>query len=226
MSEMAPQFKNYYDEYWSGGKDTFSGSNQGYAANFRRWMASELSGLAPDAPIIEVGCGDGSFTRNLATFSSSVTAIDISEVQIEENAASMPEIRFLQHDVAEPFPFADESFEVVWCSEVMEHLFNPLFAMQEMHRILNPGGKLLVTVPYHGVLKNMLITLFRWDEHFSPSNPHIRFYTKNTLEGMAREAGFGSVHTRTCGMGLPLRDLVVPTNLLLRAIKHPAGGRA
>ena len=226
MSETIPQIKNYYDEYWTGGKNTFSGSNQGYAANFRRWMASELAGLAPDAPIIEVGCGDASFTRNLATFSSSVTAIDISEVQIEENAASLPAIRFLQHDVAEPFPFADESFEVVWCSEVMEHLFNPLFAMQEMHRILKSGGRLLVTVPYHGVFKNLLITLFRWDEHFSPSNPHIRFYTKNTLEGMAREAGFGSVRTRTCGMGLPLRDLFVPTNLLLSAIKHPAGGRA
>jgi ubiquinone/menaquinone biosynthesis C-methylase UbiE len=226
MSEMIPQIKNYYDEYWTGGRNTFSGSNQGYAANFRGWMASELSGLAPDSPIIEVGCGDGSFTRNLANFSSAVTAIDISEVQIEENAASMPAIRFLQHDVAEPFPFADESFEVVWCSEVLEHLFNPLFAMQEMHRILKPGGKLLVTVPYHGVFKNMLITLFRWDEHFSPSNPHIRFYTKSTLEGMTREAGFSSIDTRTCGMGLPLRDLFVPTNLLLRAIKHPAGGRA
>ncbi|HZZ20307.1 MAG TPA: class I SAM-dependent methyltransferase [Opitutaceae bacterium] len=222
MSETIPQIKHYYDEYWAGGRATYSGANQGYASNFRRWMAGELADLPPDAPIIEVGCGDGSFTRDLSALSSSVTAIDISELQIEENARSMPAIRFRQHDVAEPFPFADGSFDVVWCSEVLEHLFNPLFAMQEMHRILKPGGRLLLTVPYHGVFKNLLIVLFKWDVHFSPSNPHIRFYTRRTLEGMTREAGFEDIRTRTCGMDRPLRDLLVPTNLLLRATKGRA----
>src|SRR5262249_38688147 len=40
-----PQIKSYYETYWAAGKNTFSGARQGYAANFRRWMKAELSGL-------------------------------------------------------------------------------------------------------------------------------------------------------------------------------------
>jgi len=219
MSEPLPQIKNYYESYWSTGHDTFSGSKQGYAANFRRWMAAELRDLPPDAPVIEVGCGDGSFTLDLARYSSCVTGIDISAGQIEENIRRFPGIGFRQHDVSERFPFADGEFEAVWCSEVLEHLFDPAFALREMHRILRPGGRLLVTVPYHGGLKNVLIALFKWDEHFAAHNPHIRFYTKRTLSRIVRAAGFESLRLRTCGMGVPLRDLLVPTNILLRAAK-------
>ncbi len=224
MSDSAPQIKDYYEGYWVGGRTTYSGSNQGYASNFRRWMASELWDLATDAPIIEVGCGDASFTRDLAQYSTSVTAIDISASQIAENSRALPRIKFVQHDVAEPFPFPDDAFEVVWCSEVLEHLFNPVFAVEEMHRVLRPGGRLLVTVPYHGRFKDILIALFKWDEHFSPTNPHIRFYTRRTLGRMVANAGFQSVRTRTCGMGIPLRDALVPTNILLSSTKASAAG--
>jgi SAM-dependent methyltransferase len=214
------QNQDYYESYWAHGKKTFSGSNQGYAPNFRRWMAAELSRLPPQSPVLEVGCGDASFTQELAKYSPEVTAIDISSAQIEENKSRFGGITFLQHDVAEKFPFADNSFNAIWCSEVLEHLFDPAFALREMHRVMKPGGKLLVTVPYHGRFKNVLIALFKWDEHFVPSNPHIRFYTKHTLGQLAAKAGFADIEMKTCGMGIPLRDLFVPTNILLRATKR------
>ncbi|MCX6950761.1 MAG: class I SAM-dependent methyltransferase [Verrucomicrobia bacterium] len=225
MSETVPQIKSYYETYWSAGKQTFSGSTYGYAPNFRRWMSVELRDLPATTPVIEVGCGDASFTTDLARHFSNVTAIDISAGQIAENIKAFPGIKFLQHDVSERFPFPDASFEVVWCSEVLEHLFDPEFALREMHRILRPGGRLLVTVPYHGRFKNLLIALFKWDVHFAPSNPHIRFYTNNTLSRITRTAGFGSIRIQTCGMGQPLRDFFVPTNILLRATKEPAPPR-
>jgi SAM-dependent methyltransferase len=219
MSDTVPQIKNYYETYWSAGKQTFSGSNQGYAPNLRRWMAAELGDLPKSSPVLEVGCGDASFTTDLAKYSTAVTAIDLSAGQIAENAGRFPGITFRQHDVAERFPFADGAFEVVWCSEVLEHLFDPTYALREMHRILQPGGRLLVTVPYHGGFKNLLIALFKWDVHFAPTNPHIRFYTNRTLSRIAGAAGFRSIRIKTCGMGRPLRDLFVPTNILLRAVK-------
>lgn len=213
------QQRKYYDKYWDRGRAGYSGDNQGYAANFRRWMRSELTDLPREARILEVGCGDASFTRNLSEFSSSVTAIDISARQIEQNTGTHPEIRFIQHDLADPLPFEKEEFEVIWCSEVLEHLFDPCFALHEMHRVMASGGRLLVTVPYHGHFKNLLVALFKWDEHFAPNHPHIRFFTRNTLTRATAEAGFAAIETRTCGMNKPLRDLLVATNILLKARK-------
>lgn len=214
------QQKEYYEKYWTAGHDRYSGDKQGYAANLRNWMHAELQGIPLDATILEVGCGDASFTRNLGAYSSRVTAIDLSASQVERNARAHPEITFIQHDVAQSLPFADEAFKVVWCSEVLEHLFDPGFALGEMQRVLAPGGLLLVTVPYHGRLKDVLIALFKWDEHFAPGNPHIRFFTQKSLSQLAKSAGFVEVETTTCGMNKPLRDLIIATNILLKARKR------
>ncbi|HWA11447.1 MAG TPA: class I SAM-dependent methyltransferase [Opitutaceae bacterium] len=219
MSSEVPPVQSYYETYWAVGQKVYSGAEQGYAPNFRRWMKSELADLPPDAPILEVGCGDAAFTKDLARYSKAVTAIDLSAGQIAKNSALFPAIRFRQHDLAEPLPFADGEFAVVWCSEVLEHLFDPGFALKEMHRVLRPGGRLLATVPYHGGLKNVLIALFKWDEHFAPSNPHLRFFTRRTLSRLAEKAGFRELRLRTCGIGRPLRDLFIPTNILLRATR-------
>jgi ubiquinone/menaquinone biosynthesis C-methylase UbiE len=212
--------QDYYEKYWTTGRDQFSGDKQGYAGNLRRWMQAQLRNTPADAAILEVGCGDGSFTRSLAEHSSRVTAVDISASQIERNARAHPEITFVQHDLAQPLPFPKDAFDVIWCSEVLEHLFDPGFALHEMHRVLSPGGRLLVTVPYHGVFKDVLIALFKWDEHFTPTNPHIRFFTRNTLARLAASAGFADIKTTTCGMNRPLRDLLIATNILLSARKR------
>ena len=214
------QQKDYYEKYWTTGHTQFSGDNQGYAENLRSWMRVELRDIPNDATVLEVGCGDASFTRSLAALSSRVTAVDISASQIERNKRAHPEIKFVQHDVAQPFPFANEAFDVIWCSEVLEHLFDPGFAVCEMQRVLAPGGRLLVTVPYHGVIKDVLIALFKWEEHFSPTNPHIRFFTRKTLSQLAASAGFVEIKTKTCGMNKPLRDMVVATNILMLAQKR------
>lgn len=223
---MSTLQSDYYEKYWTERRAGYSGDVQGYAADFRRWMQAEIEGLSRDASILEVGCGDASFTKNLAEYSGDVTAIDLSAAQIELNARAYPEIKFLQHDVAERFPFADDTFDVIWCSEVLEHLFDPAFALQEIHRVMAPGGLLLVTVPYHGLFKNVLIALFKWDEHFAPDHPHIRFFTRKTLGQITVAAGFEDLRTRTCGMGKPLRDLFVATNILLSARKPPLRARS
>jgi ubiquinone/menaquinone biosynthesis C-methylase UbiE len=212
----------YYDKYWQNGGAAYSGCQQGYAPNFLRWMARELK-KPNDSKFnkgLEAGCGDASFTQALSEYFQKTYAIDISVAQILENRKRLPAIEFSAHDLSEPLPFADEFFDCVWCSEVLEHLFDPLFALKEYWRVLRPTGKLLVTVPYHGGLKNLMIALFKWDHHFDPEYPHIRFFTKRTLERLTRKAGFSNIATSTCGMSRPFRDLLIPTNILMLAIKR------
>lgn len=182
-------------------------------------MARNLAGFNENEKILEVGCGDASFTKNLAQFSKHVSAVDVSSEQIAINRLKHPAIEFFAHDVTEPLPFRDNQFGAVWCSEVLEHLFDPLHALREMYRVLKRGGLIMLTVPYHGLLKNVCIALFKWEHHFDPEYPHIRFFTTRSLHKLCEKSGFVQIQTRTCGMSKPLRDLFIPTNLLLRANK-------
>ncbi|MBC8166518.1 MAG: class I SAM-dependent methyltransferase [Bryobacteraceae bacterium] len=209
--------ENFYERYWRDGADTYSGDHQGYAVHFRKWMADVIPGLGKNPRILEVGCGDASFTKSLSTFSERVTGIDISEAQIAINAHKYPEIAFVPHDISTTLPFDTDSFDLVWCSEVLEHLYEPGFALQEAHRVLRPGGMLMVTVPYHGLFKNLCIVLFRWDRVFDPEGPHVRFFTRKSLVRLAVKADFKNIVVKTCGANRLLVDLCFSSNILLQA---------
>ncbi len=216
MSSESP--RTFYDVYWNQ-RGERSGDRCGYAPNFRRWMSKWLQDFNPKEKLLEVGCGDCQFTEDLSKFTQKMTAIDISAVQIERNKPNHQNIDFREHDLSNAMPFSDNEFAAIWCSEVIEHLSEPIVALEEMHRVLRPGGRLLVTVPYHGLVKNLLIAMFKWDEHFDPCYPHLQYFTISMITSLAQKVGFQQVECTTCGMNRPLRDLVIPTNILMTAVK-------
>jgi 2-polyprenyl-6-hydroxyphenyl methylase/3-demethylubiquinone-9 3-methyltransferase len=207
-----------YDEYWRIRGERV-GDRCGYEPNLRQFMARQLGASSRTERGLEVGCGDCQFTPYLQQHTERLTAIDISEYQIALNRQRYPEIEFASHDLANPLPFADNLFDFLWCSEVVEHLAQPRFAIEQFLRVLKPGGQLLLTVPHHGRLKNVLIALFKWDEHFDPEYPHLQYFTSKSLSRLVQRVGFEAIHTEICGMNRPLRDLVIPTNILLSARK-------
>jgi SAM-dependent methyltransferase len=77
---------------------------------------------------------------------------------------------------ADSIPTADASFDVVLCTQVLEHVAEPLAVLGEFHRVLTPAGKVIATVP------------FAWEEH---ELPHDYFrYTKPGIEHLLERAGF------------------------------------
>lgn len=207
----------YYEKYWEIGQH--GGTIQGYFKNMLRWLDRELPLEQPLENILEAGCGAAAFTPHLAKRTGHMRACDISSSQIAANCKDYPDVSFFVQDLSEPIAAQSGSFDALWCSEVLEHLFSPVFALNEFYRVLKPGGKLLITVPYHGLFKNVMIALFKWNEHFAPNHPHIRFFTIKTLTRLVKRAGFRNIQVETCGMNKPLRDLLIPTNILLSAKK-------
>jgi SAM-dependent methyltransferase len=214
------ELENHCDGHWAK-REVPPGENENYVKNFHRWVYAELKGLRRDSSILDVACGDASFTRLLTRFSADVTALHGSASQVAQYSRFYPDIVFVQHDLCDPLPFLDGSFNVIWCSGILEHVPNPGFVLREMYRALAPGGQLLITVPYNSRLRDVLAVMFKWNQKFIPAESHLHCFTKNSVRKIARNAGFTSMRLKTCSTYSPLHDLFIPTSILLKAEKSP-----
>ncbi|ADB31789.1 Methyltransferase type 11 [Kribbella flavida DSM 17836] len=109
---------------------------------------TELSG----GRLLDVGCGDGTYTRRLAAGFDHVTAVDVeperlavfrSEVAGTELAGKL----VIRQMPAEQLDLPDASFDVVTTIEVLEHVRDLDASLAEIHRVLVPGGRFLITSP-------------------------------------------------------------------------------
>jgi SAM-dependent methyltransferase len=125
----------------------------------------------------------------------------------------------MPHEPGRPLPFAAEQFDAIWCCEYLDRVFDPAAVLSDMRRVLVPEGRLLLTVPDHGRVRNVLIALFNWDGHFAPTNPRIRYFTRTTLAKLVRDAGFGEISLQRAGALRRLAGRLVPRSLMLRARK-------
>lgn len=106
-----------------------------------------LPHLRPGMSVLDVGCGPGTITRDLAerVAPGEVTGLD-NAADVLDNAAARPgpaNVRWQRGDVHE-LPFPDDRFDVVHAHQVLQHLADPVGALRSMRRVLRPGGLLAV----------------------------------------------------------------------------------
>ena len=158
----------------------------------------------PNGPILDLGCGNGSVARALLGLGYDVYGVDASEGGISIAEGLSPG-RFFVLDLSAgglPEPLTKIAFKTVISTEVIEHLYDPRGFIDFAHRILGPGGELIISTPYHGYLKNLVLALLgRMDAHFTVlwDGGHIKFFSRRTMYQMLKEQGF-TVH-RFVGAG-------------------------
>ena len=87
----------------------------------------------------------------------------------------------------------ESRFDAVVSTEVIEHLFSPHLLPLFAAGTLDKGGYLILTTPYHGYLKNLVLALLDgWDTHLTPlwHGGHIKFWSRKTLTRLLSENGF------------------------------------
>lgn len=162
----------------------------------------ELAG--PGQELVELGCGTGAFAAAAATLGYRVTALDAHMSLLTVARQRHPAMRLIQADLARPTPLPSEGFSVCVCLDVLEHV-DPRTLLAEAHRLLRPGGGLLLSVPAHAWLWSSL----------DVAAGHRCRYSLAMLAGELERAGFvveGHTHYQ-----LLLLPLVFASRRVLRA---------
>lgn len=177
---------NFYEKYWV--------DKKGHLGDFDlKWPV--LKKLVPrDKGIVvaDFGCGKGEIIKAMKEINPGAryVGLDVSGEALSEARKNLPRGRFEKIEEGERFPLDDKSVDFIFTSEVIEHVYDTENAVSEMFRILKPGGRMVMTTPYHCFVKNLLIVLLNFNKHFNPTGPHIRFFTKKTLFGLLKKYGF------------------------------------
>jgi SAM-dependent methyltransferase len=164
-------------------------------------------GLTPGDLVLDAGAGFGRHAFEIARLGGRIVALDYADEEVRMTRATfgaMIEVKDIEADRyvgalrgdATKLPFADNTFDRVITSEVLEHIQDDVSAIAELARVVRPGGTLACTVPSWWPEKiNWMLS----DEYHAPKSVggHVRIYSQTELEAKLRSAGLivtGSHH--------------------------------
>ena len=183
------QAKNYYESLdiikniWQADK-----KSNFYYKEYIRYEAIIKRIPKTTQQILDLGCGDGFLSCQIAEKGYNVTSIDLSTNRLLrfKDQAERLNIRQLEGDITNvKLPL--ESFDLIVCSEVIEHLPEYRLVLSETFRLLKKGGFFIVTVPNNEKLKMLTcphcLKIFYRDDH-------VNSFTRASLSESLKQAGF------------------------------------
>ena len=146
---------------------------------WERRRALLLGEARPGERVLDLGCGAGRFVAALRAAGCDPVGVEVASAALERARAVAPgaDLRLLAEDGS--IPLEHRSVDLVWCSEVLEHVADGAHLLQEARRVLRPDGRLLLTVPYHGRVQAAVVALTRFVTWLSNRSEAVEVY----LEG-------------------------------------------
>ncbi len=192
--------EGFYENYWLGADGNLSDFK-------KKWpILKSFIPLESGKTILDFGCGNGVILKEMTVLNPEARyiGIDVSGTALEMAKKKLPTAVFYKVGDGEKIPLGDKSVDFIFSSEVLEHIYDVENAVSELQRILKPGGKFLLTVPYHGFIKNILIAIFAFNRHFNPIGSHIRFFSKKTLFFLLNKFSFNVIKYGYYGRFYPI----------------------
>ena len=124
------------------------GHRGGLGRSFARRVIA-LAGQPAGRRVADIGCGTGELLGELATAwpASDLVGVDFAASRLRTAAAAATRVTLVDADLGAALPFAAAAFDTVFCTEVLEHLKEPVRCLREIRRVLTPGGRLTLSVP-------------------------------------------------------------------------------
>ncbi len=180
--------------------------------------------------VLDLGCGEGPL-RDLLEPSLHVVGVDISIDSLRTARRDGDHPSLIQADGTVALPFADGAFDMVVCSEMLEHVTAPASVLAELRRVCSPNGRVILTVPIERpkqLIKDLLkrTRLFKWllpgiEQGFSEW--HLHDFDAPALHKLLRTRFRVRAHRRI--MLLHRCLLLEPTAALSVANSRPAFGQ-
>jgi 2-polyprenyl-3-methyl-5-hydroxy-6-metoxy-1,4-benzoquinol methylase len=149
--------------------------------------------VRPDASILELGCGAG------ATGASALSEHKCARyvgIELDERAAELARGRLSEVFVGNverlKLPFAEQSFDALIMSEVLEHLLDPWTTVRDLAGFLKPGGLVMASVPnisHHRIVRDLLKGRFELRDFGIMDRTHLRWFTPQSFTGLFEQAG-------------------------------------
>ena len=129
-------------------------------------LVEELLGDVRGLEILDLGCGTGRHSIRMAAAGARVTAVDFSSGMLEQarEKAGSSDIRFQAHDLSQPLPFPEKSFDRVLCALVVDHIEDLDRLFSEMHRVCRPAGYVVVSGMHPAMMLRGVQARFRLPE--------------------------------------------------------------
>jgi ubiquinone/menaquinone biosynthesis C-methylase UbiE len=192
--------RDYYEDLWQSLPDDLE------PPDLSLRIAHLQAGVGPGDRALDLGCGEGRFTEELARAGAVPVGVDVAQAALDRARAKHPSLDFRLAPIDGPLPLDDGSFDVVWASEVIEHVADTARWLSEVRRVLVSGGRLLLTTPSHGRLRVALGGVQRFSD---PLGDHLHLYTRASLKTLLEQFGFGGVSVRAAGGPPLLRRLLL-----------------
>ena len=155
--------------------------------------------------ILDIGCGLGFFVECCYKFGIPCIGLEGSEYAVQATKKREPNLDIRQHNLANPFPFDNESISTVMCNEVIEHLpkEGARNALKESYRVLSEGGTMIVYSP----------SMYNPKQAKEPT--HINLHSPKSLKRELKEVGFKEVRNFNKSLKFEL-GLLNPLNKMMR----------
>ena len=162
-----------------------SSTGQGLVARFRERLVERAAAGSPGS-VLEVGCGQGWLTRQLleALPDARVVGLDIREDAIAFARELVPGAEFLVA-TGEQLPFGDASFDLVVCSEVLEHVDDPRVVLDEIRRVWR--GHAVISVPHEPWFWGANLARGKYLRTLGNCPGHIHHWSGRGFERLLRE---------------------------------------
>lgn len=145
--------------------------------------------------ILDVGCGNGNLFALLGDERYELYGIDFSQNMISQATIRCGDRASFEVADAEELPFEDDTFDIIVCNASFHHYIHPEAVLNEMHRVLRDGGKLIIGDPYvPGIVRPVINVLTR----FSDEGDY-HFYGEGEMKKLFLKIGFTPLSFKRTG---------------------------